>query len=434
MSSSDSVLNRLRHAMRQLLRSALLLRHRIFGWYLRAAIRPDTGQAPLLAPHEVASILIIRADEIGDFALTTPFLCAIRAHYKAAKITLLIKGEIGALARACPYIDEVLELPGWRKIPPPFDQVAAYIRAKRFAGAHLVERKFQYVMNPRVDVDIVGALAMAYHARIPYRIGYGEDAVPLRAIKDAGYNVFLTHRVLPAGHVHDVISALRVAQFCGAHIKDTRLQLWPDAASRTLVDGLLAGFRQPGRRLIAMAPGASLGRRRWPIAAFASLAAQLTTQLSAQIVVVGGGEDVSLGDFLLDVGSSQGRHVLNLAGRLRLQETAALLGDCALFIGNDSGPMHMAAAMGVACVEISCHPVGADPTGANSPLRFAPWGVPHRILQPLYAIRPCDDGCTKAYAHCIKSVTTEQVFGAVQELLPADAVPGVERLHEQRSV
>ena len=164
--------------MRQSLRSALLLRHKVFAWYLRAAIRPDTGRAPLLPPHAVESILIIRLDEIGDFVLTTPFLRAIRAHYARAKITLLVRSAVAALARACPLVDEVIELPPWRKVLPPFDQLATYIRAKRFARANLAMRKFQYAINPRIDYDaIVGALPMVYHARIPYRIGYGEGSL-----------------------------------------------------------------------------------------------------------------------------------------------------------------------------------------------------------------------------------------------------------------
>ena len=405
--------------MRQTLRSALLLRHGIFARYLRAAIPPDAGHAPLLPPDRVETILIIRLDEIGDFVLTTPFLRAIRSHYARARITLMIKAGIGAMARACPYVDEVIELPPWRKIPPPFDQVAAYIRAKRLARTYLMERKFQYAINPRIDIDNVAALAIPYYARIPYRIGYGEAGLPIRKLKDAGYDGFLTHRVMPQAAVHEVVSALRVAQYCGARIKDSRLELWPGEESRAVVDAVLAGFRQPGRALIAMAPGASLGRRRWPIEAFASLASQLITQFSVQIVVVGGSEDVALGEYLIDVQSDKGRHILNLAGRLRLQETAALLGYCAVFVGNDSGPMHMAAAMGVSCVEVSCHPVNGDPVGSNSPVRFSPWGVPHRVLQPVHATPPCRDGCAKSYAHCITAIAVEEVFRAVQELLPA---------------
>jgi heptosyltransferase-2 len=419
--------------MRQTLRSLLLWRHRIFAAYLRVVIPAESGPGPLLPPQEVASILVLRLDEIGDFVLTTPFLRALRVQYARARITLLVRSAVATLARACPYVDEVVELPRWGRVLAPFDQVTAYIRARRFARAHLLERKFQYAINPRVDIDITGALAMAYFARIPYRIGYGESGLPIRKIKDAGYDAFLTHRVAPPqGNLHDAASALRVAQFCGAPIKDDSLQLWPGKQDAARVAALLEGFRQGGRGLIAMAPGASHGRRRWPIAAFASLAAQLTARFAVQVVVVGGPEDVALGQ-LIEAQSNSDGHVLSLAGRLSLQESAALLGCCAVFVGNDSGPMHMAAAMGVPVVEISSHAADGDPVGSNSPTRFAPWGVAHRVLQPLHAIQPCDDGCTKSYAHCIKMITTDQVLRAVQELLPVPQ-SRVERVHEPRVV
>jgi lipopolysaccharide heptosyltransferase II len=430
MTLSVSALNHLGHATRELLRSALLWRHKLFGWYLRSVIPPVIGQTPLLAPQEVEKILVIRLDEIGDFVLTTPFLRALRSHFGRARITVLVKRMVAELARACPYVDEVIELPRSRKVPPPFDQVAAYIRAKHFGRTCLRGRGFQYAISPRVDIDIMGALVMAYSAEIPYRIGYGEAGLPLRKVKNAGYDGFLTHHVEAQPGVHDVVSALRVAQFCGAHIEDPRLQLWPGEDSQAVADSLLVGFRQPGRRLIALAPGASLGRRRWPIAAFASLASRLIARFSAQIVVVGGREDVALGEALAGARMSEPGRILNLAGRLRLQETAALLGRCSVFVGNDSGPMHMAAAMGVPCVEVSCHPVKADPAGPNSPVRFSPWGVPHRVLQPLHGIPPCHDGCTKSYAHCIETVTTERVFCAVQELLSVAESP-VGLLNEQ---
>ena len=80
----------------------------------------------------------------------------------------------------------------------------------------------------------------------------------------------------------------------------------------------------------------------------------------------------------------------------------------------------LAAATGVPVVEISCHPANGSAASANSPRRFGPWGVPHRVLQPESAQPPCVGECVADEAHCICGVTVEQVKEAITSLLNAD--------------
>ena len=79
---------------------------------------------------------------------------------------------------------------------------------------------------------------------------------------------------------------------------------------------------------------------------------------------------------------SLGGAAVDVTGRTTLRQTAALLKKCDLYVGNDTGSMHLAAAAGIPVVEISCFPMDGPVWHWNSPRRFAPWGVPHRILQP----------------------------------------------------
>ncbi len=102
-------------------------------------------------------------------------------------------------------------------------------------------------------------------------------------------------------------------------------------------------------------------------------------------------------------------------------KTAALLKHCQLYVGNDTGPMHLAAAIELPIIAISCHPFGAAPSRSYSPKRFAPWKVQHRVLQPPIALDVCassgksENGChfvTIAFRiepHCILGVTVEAV-------------------------
>ncbi|MHB1559266.1 MAG: glycosyltransferase family 9 protein, partial [Isosphaeraceae bacterium] len=100
-----------------------------------------------------------------------------------------------------------------------------------------------------------------------------------------------------------------------------------------------------------------------------------------------------------------------------LRQTTAILSRCRLFIGNDSGPMHLASAVGVPVVEISMFPRSGPRGHVSSPHRFGPWGVPSVIVQPSHALPPCTDGCRASTAHCITQVGVSEVFVAVMELL-----------------
>jgi heptosyltransferase-2 len=112
-----------------------------------------------------------------------------------------------------------------------------------------------------------------------------------------------------------------------------------------------------------------------------------------------------------------------LAGRTTLRETAAVLERCRLYVGNDSGPLHLAAAGGVPCVEISCHPATGRPDHENSPDRFGPWGVPHVVLRAASPRAPCDGYCGAQAPHCILEVDVDAVVAAADSLLaPAATV------------
>ncbi len=82
-------------------------------------------------------------------------------------------------------------------------------------------------------------------------------------------------------------------------------------------------------------------------------------------------------------------------------------------MSNDAGAMHLAAAAGVAIIEISCHPRNGSEFHSNSPKRFGPWGVPHVVLQPETAADLCSEGCDHIKAHCILGVRLEHVKEAI---------------------
>jgi ADP-heptose:LPS heptosyltransferase len=123
-----------------------------------------------------------------------------------------------------------------------------------------------------------------------------------------------------------------------------------------------------------------------------------------------------------------GTTVINAVGQTSLREAGALLTRCHLFVGNDAGPMHLAAAAGLPVIEISCHPLGGSTGQVNSPARFGPWRVPHVILRPAKAMDPCSDACISHLAHCIQGVSIEQVKEAMTRLLCRPPLAGESNL------
>jgi heptosyltransferase-2 len=147
------------------------------------------------------------------------------------------------------------------------------------------------------------------------------------------------------------------------------------------------------------------------------LGRRLVREYDARFVVVGGPQDSHLGQRLeTELGSSR---VLNLAGRITLRQTGAVLERCCLTVSNDSGPMHLAAAVGSPVVKIAWHPRGSSPADPDSPARFHPWGVPHVVVQPERATDGCRDSCESSEPHCILGIQPDQVLEAARRLVRA---------------
>lgn len=111
--------------------------------------------------------------------------------------------------------------------------------------------------------------------------------------------------------------------------------------------------------------------------------------------------------------AGQAGKIFDLIARTKLRQMAALLTKCGLFIGNDTGAMHIAAAMKVPVIEISSWSRRGYPLSANAPTRFRPWKTRHCILTPDSPIPPCRYHCFSEEAHCIKKISVDDVKNAI---------------------
>jgi heptosyltransferase-2 len=356
------------------------------------------------------NVLLVRLDNIGDMVLTTPMLRQLRKAMPGAWITLVVKPAIEPLLARCPYVDQVLPYEGGA--PGRWRGPCLMWRAMRFARQHLAERDYDLAIVPRYDADLTDDALLAYFSGARHRIGYACRCASLRQKISRGCDRLLSRTIRAADVRHEVRHNLGVLSELGMNVKHDHLELWLDTHDMDKADEILRD-RGDGP-LVALGIGASHPRKQWPLDHFVELAEWLIAEHHATIVAVGGPDEKFLG---LELHTKLDGRIINAVGRTTLRQAAAVLSRCDAYVGNDAGPMHLAAAGGTPCVQISCHPADGAAAHPQSPERFHPWDVGYRTIQPRTAIAPCAESCHDERAHCILALSPELVRVAFDDLM-----------------
>jgi ADP-heptose:LPS heptosyltransferase len=376
-------------------------------------------------------IAIIRLDGLGDYVLTTPLISALREQHARPAVIVAVVSPIGSqLATEDSRLDRVIvagSISG--RGGTMGGQSNAFTRAvwALAAGLRLARLRPTMAILPRADVDSWHALGIAALSGAPRRIGFRPES-KIGILHNGGYERFLTTVVEQTTPIHEVHRASDIGLTVGVRVVE-RLSLSPKSAPEAKSDPVFARLASLGdsKPIVAMGVGAGLKKRVWPIARFREVAEWLVASHDAIVLVVGGPADSQLGD---EIAASLGPRMISLLHPATIMVTYLALKECSLFIGNDSGPMHLAAAAGVPVIEISCHPKAADQRHANSPSRFAPWGVDHEILRPATAAPACAQFCRGRKPHCILGVTASDVCAATGRFLSVSApTPSLDGIH-----
>jgi heptosyltransferase-2 len=415
MAKSNSLLRRGLRGLQVWLNRLLLLGVLSVGevFFRVKGLRLRKGSLPRLP--EVQSILVGRLDErIGDFVLMTPFLRELRRNAPQAWITLLVTPAVAELAVLCPYVNEVLV---WDRVSRgACRSLRRYWQVLRLSASHLWARRFDLALLPRWGT--VGG----YHNILPlywsgarFRVGFSERDANFQGRLLVCQDWLLTHAIHDLSIKHEVVRYLDLLRFLGGTVEDDRLELWLTGEDEAMAEEFL---RQQGvsvgEPLVAFGIGATDLKRRWRPDGFIAVGRHLAQKHGTRIVLLGGKAEQEFAAVLAD---GLGSTAISAAGVLSLRAAAALLRRCRLYIGHDTGAMHLAAAVGVPVVEISCHPLIGSPYSWNAPQRFGPWGVPCRILQPPKPLPPCHNECNADKPHCILQIEPDAVIAAAEELL-----------------
>lgn len=348
------------------------------------------------------TLLVVKPDEIGDVVLATGFLCALRTECSQARIVVAVRASAASLIAVPEMADEViLWHEEWRSWPFGFRAWHSLFCAarKRFHAAPP-----DWAIIPRGSGDHrmmsvfawwSGATRICAHAQFCSEWGLDRSALVNELVPDAG-------------PTHETDLHARMLTYLGLAASDCRPVLPRLPATPS---AFATGDRS--RIQIALGIGAGDASRRWPVERFRKLIeAALERDLAVAFVIIGGPADQASGETLAAL-----PRVVNLAGKTSLLETAAALRECRVYVGNDSGPMHLAAAAGCGIVAISKHPLGGSDASANSPVRFRPVASRTRILQPRAAAALCATSCNADEPHCILGIAVEEVLAAMEDLL-----------------
>ena len=338
------------------------------------------------------NILIIKPSSLGDIVMALPVLSALRKSFPDAKITWLIRPEFAPLLENHPHLTETIIfdrnlLAKFWYNPCAFISCLSLIRRLR-------DKKFDAV------IDLQGLFRTAFLGRLSgCRNRFGMTA----AREFAG--IFYTHKVpQDSSCVHVVDYYLKVVRAAGAQKTDVQFVFPQDSSAAESVNKLLAGYNVKLDNYAVLIPGSVHTEKCWPVERFTALANKISSQFGLDIVAVGTKNESPI---IQKIKSLANVPITDFAGRTNLKELTALLKNARLVVSNDTGPGHIAAALGTPLVMMFSR---------SNPARIYPYGRKHCAI----AVDPDTRGSRiNSYdlKHNIENITVDDVYHKVCEQL-----------------
>jgi len=373
---------------------------------------PIPPRAPHAAPRrvdaprpswgaDVKRILCVRLDHLGDVLMTTPALRALREAAPGRHLTLLASPAGASIA---PYLKDIDDLivydapwvnPAPRGTPADHAATIQRLAAGRFDAAAIFT---VYSQNP------LPAAMLCYQAGIARRLAH---------CRENPYALLTDWIVEPEPHArvrHEVERQLALVDAVGAHVSDPRMRIAVRDEDR---DALRARLAMLGigrdERYVVLHPGATAASRRYPGAQYARALDTLIGTSDCRVLLTGTRDEAALTRAVFDAARPATRaRLVELTGASTLGEFVALLETAALLIANNSGPVHIAAALGTPVVDLY----------ALTNPQHAPWCTPHRLLYRDVACRWCYRGeCPAGHHACLLGIEPDEVAHAALDLL-----------------
>lgn len=307
----------------------------------------------------VRKVMVIETRDLGDAALATVVLEPLRQWLRNAELVMVVGPWARDMFRNSPLIDRIVTYTS---------DLASNGRHQRISlGKRWREMRELIAEHPDVVIDLRGDFGTVM-AAIMSSARHRADRGTWR-MRDVWGNVRRRGSVGLSQDVHEADIFREIVQSLGVPAPERRLAILPCAAATAAVEERLARERLGGRPLVVLHPGASAANKMWPAERFGLLAQALAADHEVDFVVTGSDRER---DLARAVAGAMRRPPTDLCGGFRLDELTALYRRCALWIGNDTGPMHLAAAAGLPVV-VLC--------GPTSPEKFGPYGTTALVVR-----------------------------------------------------
>ena len=346
-------------------------------------VSETSGYHPKYLRKQMASekILLIRLSSLGDVILTTPALRAIHTHFPDAYIAMLVAKQSADVLCENPHLNEIITFDRLSKDKDTGEmlRVIRHLRERKFTLAIDLQRKFRTEM-------------LMYFSGATERVGKGR---------------FCTVRVQEQDNKHATAHYFDMLHAIGIPAEDQQLELFLAESERADAATLLdtAGVSDMGLK-VGFFPGAGWKLREWMPERFAAIGDKLVERFDADILIFGGQKETELVQAVVNLMKAP---AIPFAGNLQVRQLAACIEKCDLFLTNDTGPMHIAAAVGTPTVSLF---------GPGNHIRFQPLGKQHQLIRYDVPCNPCKQFTDKCKDNiCMKGIGVDEVWQSVSSAL-----------------
>jgi len=356
---------------------------------------------PNLRPENIKRVVVRGTNWVGDAVMTVPALRELRRLLPNAHLTLATRPWAKGLFADADFVDDLL-ISDRRGLGSVISQIAAW-RKSRFDLAVVFPNAFEAALIPAL-------------ARVPFRVGYATDGrsalltnpLPLPEWRGSKHEVFYYLNII--GELERLLDGKQSGKQTG---KQTVMEKQPDTflrISETRQTEGLSLLRALGirgnRSLVALCPGSINSRaKRWPAERYAALADSLIEKLNAEVLLIGSPDEL---DVSLEVSRGMRNELVVLTGKTDLAQVATVLSCVDLLVTNDTGPAHIAAALGRPTLVIF---------GPTNPLTTRPFSSAAELVRHPPDCAPCMLRDCPIDHRCMTAISPEEVFARAQAML-----------------
>jgi heptosyltransferase-2 len=342
-----------------------------------------------ISPGEVQKIVVRSPNWVGDTVLTTPSLAALKKTFPHAQTTVLANPWVQPLLVNHPAVDRTMIIDKGRGLVRTMGEltrIISHLRNERFDLAVLFQNAFE-------------AAFLASIGAVRYRVGYSTD----------GRGFLLTHAVSRDEHLlqlHQVYYYLGLIEAMGWQGEQSKPSLFLDNGDIESTSRMLSSYGIANHEpVVGFNPGATYGSaKRWPEERFATIADWAADRWNATVMLFGSAKEREIGTRISQL---MHHNPVNLCGRTTLGQAMALIKRCNLFLTNDSGLMHIAAAFHVPLVAIF---------GPTNPVTTGPMSEHAAIVRHDFDCSPCLKETCPSDHRCMLSIEPEEVWQEMERL------------------